>query len=247
MPHWIRVHGGLFEKPVVTRLSEAAHISKHEAVGVLVTFWSAVSMNATNGQVACYSDSQLETWAKWSRKRGVFAAWVRAYHVDDDGRVREWDEYQGPLEYRREADRARKAAERVRKKSAGHPRDVRVTSARNEDDTIRNETKTNRSSSARGVEKSGRELLLEHLTPTRRRAMESTIAMWEQGVDLPPGCGIPTAEQIDTACRECVASVDAAQVSVNVLRGFLVKVLRPSEALPRGRQSESLTEALLRP
>lgn len=121
---WIRVHGELVEKPVVTRLMAWASIREHEAIGVLVVFWSRVAKHCTNGFIRDYSDVQLEKWAKWRRKPGVFAAWVRAEHMDPDGRVPEWDEYAGKLEVIREKDKRRKAAKR-RGTSSGRPPDIR--------------------------------------------------------------------------------------------------------------------------
>lgn len=124
---WIKVHAKLIDRPVVTRLADATRISRHEAVGVLVTFWSAVAEHATGGVVAPYSDTQLEAWARWPRKRGAFAEWVRACHLDDDGRVREWSEYQERLELERERNRAYQAEwrqrqrERLLRKANGEP------------------------------------------------------------------------------------------------------------------------------
>lgn len=133
----------------------------------------------------------------------------------------------------------------ISEQGASAPLDL--TRSREEEERTETEAKTESSSTPR-ENLAGRKLLLEQLTPTRRRGMEHTIAMWEQGADLPPGSGIPTPEQIDTACRECIASVDAGQVSVAVLRGFLVKILRPTGVIPRiGRKPESLIEALMRP
>jgi hypothetical protein len=132
---WIRVHGELHDKAVTTRLCDAARIKEHEAIGVLVTFWSGVAKDAKNGHIATYPDTQLEKWAKWRRRKGVFAAWVRAEHMDADGRVPEWDEYQGLLEIQREKDRKRKAEER-RRKSSGRPSDIPRTSKPTEDGDV---------------------------------------------------------------------------------------------------------------
>jgi hypothetical protein len=124
---WIRVHGELDEKPVTTRLMGWAGIGEHEAIGVLVVFWSKVAKHCTNGVIRGYSDAQIEKWAKWRRKRGVFAAWVRAEHMDADGRVPEWDEYAGKLEVIRDKDKRRKANKR-RGISNGLPPDSPQTS-----------------------------------------------------------------------------------------------------------------------
>lgn len=110
---WIRVHGGLYDKSVVDRLCRAVRINEHEAIGVLVTFWSGVAANAVNGFIGDISDAQLEKWAKWKRKpAGAFAKWVRTQHQDAEGRVPEWDDYAGALELRREKERQRLAEKR---------------------------------------------------------------------------------------------------------------------------------------
>src|SRR5690606_32389859 len=77
-----------------------------------------------------------------------FATWVREWHMDEDGRVPDWDEYMGALETRKAEDRQRKQLARLRRKSggqsAGHPpdspQDVRKMSAparADEDGTVR--------------------------------------------------------------------------------------------------------------
>jgi hypothetical protein len=149
---WIRVHAGLIDKPVIDRLSTALDVSEHEAIGLLVTFWGAVSKNVVGGQLAGVSDRHIERWARWTGARGAFAAWIQAHHLDADGRVNEWEEYAGALEDRREYDRERKRRDRERKShgmSTGSPtevhRTVRVTSA----PTIRDDTKQQPSSTAR--------------------------------------------------------------------------------------------------
>ncbi len=140
---WIRVHANLAGKPIVWRAVEALHVSQHEAMGLLVQFWGAVSQHATHGNVSDIADAQLEAWAGWTKKRGRFAAFVREKHVAPDGRLREWEEYAGALEDRREYDRERKRKERERKSRKRHgdnqpdsPPEVTGTST----PTIRDET-----------------------------------------------------------------------------------------------------------
>ena len=143
---WIRVHAVLIDRPVTMRLAQAARISPHEAAGVLVTFWGAVASQVTNGAVGGCPDAMLEAWARWRRKRGQFAAWVRAEHLDADGRIREWDEYAGKLETIRERDRTRKKPE-FQRNSSGIPAESLRNSTparangtergRNEDGTVR--------------------------------------------------------------------------------------------------------------
>lgn len=151
---WIRVHAQLAERPVVTRMAEALRIDPFKAIGHLVTFWGAVSAHATRGCVTDVPDALLERWAGWTGKRGAFAAWVRDQHVDEDGRISEWDTYQGKLETKRELerDRQRKSRERhadntsdirvtSRRRTANHTRDV-GTPTRERDGTVRNKDQT---------------------------------------------------------------------------------------------------------
>ncbi len=111
---WIRVHANLPARPVVGRLSDALKVRRAEAVGLLVALWGQVAQHGRGGNISGVSDRQLEEWAGWAGKRGVFAAWVRSAHCTDDGVIRDWEEYQGPLEARRAADRERQRLHRER-------------------------------------------------------------------------------------------------------------------------------------
>lgn len=111
---WIRVHANLAQKRVVWRVCDVLKVSKHEAIGLLVSFWGGASQFASNGHVATIPDAQIEEWAGWRGSPGLFAAWVRAHHMDDEGRIREWEDYCGKLEELRERKRRQKADERAR-------------------------------------------------------------------------------------------------------------------------------------
>lgn len=163
---WIRVHASLIDKPVVDRAVHALDVSEHEAIGLLVTFWGAVSSNVIGGRVGDRTDRQLEAWARWKGERGLFSKFIREQHLDRYGRVNEWEEYAGKLEQRRANERERKAQQRARTspgtsrgQNEGRPadnpadtgRDVRnsvqpTRAVRNE--TLRNETELRASSSS---------------------------------------------------------------------------------------------------
>lgn len=254
---WIRVHGALIDRPVVTRLVESCRITPHTAIGVLVTFWSGVAAHATDGRIDGYSDAQLENWARWPGKRGAFAKWVREQHMDPSGRVSEWSEYAGRLEQRRAADRVRKSAafpqepERnssgippePERNSAGVPKEFR-TRARERDETVRNERELRRRrqgpetkpadpappASAAAEWPEGQQDLLGRLSASRQQGMAACLRLWAHGGDLPPGLGVPTPEQIDSACREVVASVEPGLITAKVVRGYLVRAMRPDTA-----------------
>ena len=152
---WIRVHADLAGKHVVFRVVQALGVSQNEAIGLLVRFWGAMSRLGNDGHVDQLGDPQIESWAGWRGKRGRFAAFVRAQHADADGRVNEWDEYQGALETRRENDRQRQRKHRASgtRLDVTHDgchtdvtrdseRDVRVTSApARANETKRDETR----------------------------------------------------------------------------------------------------------
>lgn len=160
---WIRVHGQLIRKSVTIRLAEATHINPHEAVGVLVTFWSNVAANVVNGQVANRTDRELEAWADWQRKRGTFAKWVREQHLDADGRVREWDEYGGKLEAIRERDRLRK--------STGIPQEVHRNGNGNPGNSL--------ATRAEGKEREGKEPTEKSKEPRKRAALPDWVNLAE--------------------------------------------------------------------
>jgi hypothetical protein len=97
--------------------------------------WGKVSVYCTDGDISEVSDQELERWAQWTGEPGAFAEFVRARHVTD-GRINDWDEFQGALEERRAKERERKRRERAAAKSetyAGRtqdsPPDVRTKSA----------------------------------------------------------------------------------------------------------------------
>jgi hypothetical protein len=142
---WIRVHARLIDRPVVGRLVEALRVRPAAAVGYLVTLWGSISQHAEAGRIGALPDAQIERWAGWDGKRGAFAKWLRATHLDELGRPREWEEYQGALDRQREADRERRKRFRTRDVPRDIPRDIPttpgVTSEVRHAATKRNETK----------------------------------------------------------------------------------------------------------
>ena len=137
---WIRVHADLGSKPVTQRAADALGVKRAAAAGHLVFFWGNVSRHATNGAIAHYPDALLELWACWEGTRGRFAKFIRDNHLDDDGRVREWDEYAGALEQRKQKNREHQAAWRARRKDDSKD-DVSLTSDLAKGVTKRNDTK----------------------------------------------------------------------------------------------------------
>lgn len=126
---WIRVHAQLYQKPVIGRAATALHVSRHEAIGVLAVFWGAVSQLSVNGEVGQYTDEQIEAMAMWTRRRGKFAAFIRANHLDAAGRINEWDDYAGALELRRATERNRLRNKRERLRQQLHDVEQQLTNS----------------------------------------------------------------------------------------------------------------------
>lgn len=256
----MRAH--LSRAKVAQRLAALCKGDAQKAAGVLIDFWSSVAEHGVNGLVSSHPDHTIEDWAGWRGKRGVFATWVREHHLDEDGRVKEWDEYMGALEARREADRLRKEAERLRRKSNGRhadsPADVTphfhqesnenpYPRARYDDADENVNENEHLTPKAKHDGAGGREMLLSHLSGSRRTGMAAKLTMLAQGVGLPPGLGIPTEAQLDAACLDVVASCEPSQRSPKVLVRFLAREMRgePEPAARNGARGASGWDTVL--
>lgn len=114
---WIRVASAIADDQKIWTLAELAGCDAFKAIGHLVTLWGVMTEQAKTGHLADVSDASLERWAKWTGRKGRFAAAVRATLCDDAGCVTAWEKYQGAAIREHEADRQRKRA----KNSAGIP------------------------------------------------------------------------------------------------------------------------------
>lgn len=218
---WIRVHANIANRPVVARMAEALRIDPYRAVGHLVTFWGAVSGHASNGSIVDVPDALLERWAGWAGKRGAFAAWVRDSHMDEDGRVNEWDSYQGKLEVKREQERQR-VREFREKKRYGTPDVTRTEDVQNAngnasvDTHARERDGTGRNGTTTTLPPTSREAVRESLTVPQRlviAANDAVTAKWgEQTRPLLPGHG-PTV-QLVTDLQAAGVPVDFAERSI---------------------------------
>lgn len=214
---WIRVHAHLADRPVVSRMAETLRVDPYKAMGHLVAFWGGVSAHAANGRVADVPDALLERWAGWTGKRGAFASWVRAAHMDAEGRVNEWDDYQGRLESKREKDRhrVREHRRKVGDSTRDVTPDVRVTDDRQNasgNAPVATHARERYGTERYGTEKinipaaaTAREGVRETLTAPQRLAIAANRAVearWgEQTRPLLPGHGptVQLAEELVTA------------------------------------------------
>lgn len=144
---WIRVNARLADDADVRAFAfmlfpkAPAWLAVRTTCGLLVSLWGRVIDEQEDGDLSDRDDYALEEWAGWGGKRGLFAREFRA-RFTADGKIREWDEYQGTLITRRENDRERKrlkkeaddrrkADEEVGRNSAGKDAESRKNSSRN--------------------------------------------------------------------------------------------------------------------
>lgn len=230
---WIRVHASLADRPVVARLANALRIDPFKAMGHLVTFWGSASRHAANGQIDTVPDSLLEQWAGWRGKRGRFAAWVRTDHMDDQGRVNEWDDYQGTLEQRREKERQRIADKRaalrngtqgVAQQDANGTQGV-ATHARERDETRRVTTSP---PPARDWPNDPRWLgFAEALPEKKHTAWRAIVGQWLTGERWPQQPR-PTPDQVLDGLLSAVTVKDQGPMSENFVAGCIRNVMTPN-------------------
>lgn len=245
---WIRVHANLAAKPVVWRAVETLRIHRAEAVGLLVSFWGAVSQHAPNGTVRDYPDAQLEAWAGWERKRGRFAAFVRAHHLDSDGRVNEWDEYAGVLEEQRRQARDRKRRSRGRHGDGHSDNDV-TSSPTRRDETIRD---VEPATAAAAEAEAGLAVMLvsdadrNALTVVASRASDRLAcltALTSMLTGNDPATPQPTPELFGQALRDIAANGE--RITARKFRNYLTDAKRA--AVEAGAPSRPPTRGASRP
>jgi hypothetical protein len=241
---WIRVNARLaddaevraFAKVILPRSSVRLGIAA--ACGYLVTLWGRVIDEQEDGNLATRDDDVIEEWAKWDGKRGVFASAFRSAFTTD-GKIREWDDYQGALIERREKDRTRKRG----KKSAGIPQETPPESAPIPQEIPQS---SSRNVNGNGNDSSSSALaadvvrLLEALPDdVAQMAWGSEIAAARQGMHGKP----LTDEQIARACRDYVGNGHMGSPSLRHFRGFLASAGRPSRAIVTASQSDAADAA----
>ncbi len=114
---------------VTFAISSGANISRIEAVGHLTLLYASLALHAEDGDLSSIPDDLLETWAGWTKRRGVLAPIIRAQLCDAQGVVRAWDRWNGAMIRKAKADRERKRAARANGPSVDSPRKVHGQSA----------------------------------------------------------------------------------------------------------------------
>lgn len=210
----IYVAANIGDRAVVARCMQALGLSQARAVGYLVMFWGAAALNTTDGMVGHLTDVQIERWAGWDGKRGRFAAWLRAEHLDDDGRPNDWSEYAGKLATSREKARDKKRKQRGQHgdntgdcpgdKVGDSPGDVPGTLyARAYDREESTEYREQRTTSATTT--AVRETFYAEVPMPKLSGWMATLTAWTEGMGTPGGKAF-TWEQIDAGLAEYLAN-----------------------------------------
>lgn len=106
--------------PAVVGFGEALGVRTPEAAGLLLGVLSALPDHCPTGQLCDIGVTTLALWSQWHGNPAEFAAEFRARFCDDDGIVREWDDYNGaPIRSAQgAADRKRKQRQRLAQQEA---------------------------------------------------------------------------------------------------------------------------------
>lgn len=128
---WIRVSANLSRRKVTWRLTESClaqfpvpagaprSLMQKAAMGFLQELWGNIAEHTVDGVIAHLPDAQLEQWAGWDGEPGVFARWLRESHIDaETGCVREWNDFAGALQSKRQNDAQRQREKRDRDRLA---------------------------------------------------------------------------------------------------------------------------------
>ena len=117
---WIAVHTGVADSPLVGRAVQDLGITTAEAVGLLVNLWSKLRDADRDGSVTGVNSVTLEQWSAYRPANGKWAAFILANHVDRNGRIKGWDDWQGAEARERQYNRERQRRFRERHKRNGH-------------------------------------------------------------------------------------------------------------------------------
>ncbi|MBW7935230.1 MAG: hypothetical protein H3C62_16810, partial [Gemmatimonadaceae bacterium] len=120
---WISVDTGVMRDVRVASFADAIGVQKMQAIGHLVSVWSALAEQSDErGHVASISDDLIEEWAIWRGRKSRFAKAFRQTFQLDDGTLRGWEKRNGAHIRKARLEAERKRA--IRAASAGQSADA---------------------------------------------------------------------------------------------------------------------------
>lgn len=119
---WIQVYSNILTHDKTYRLAETLKIPNYSAVGLMVSLWCWVAVNAPDGDITSYPPRAITAATGWPKKPEAFySALVDAELIEkkEDGRVviRNWEQYATLLMDLMDSQK-RKTADRVKKHRA---------------------------------------------------------------------------------------------------------------------------------
>lgn len=95
---WIQVYSNILTHDKTYRLAEDLKIPNYSAVGLMVSLWCWVAVNAPDGDISNYPPRALSEATGWNKKPETFyAALINADLIEqtEDGRklIRNWEQY----------------------------------------------------------------------------------------------------------------------------------------------------------
>lgn len=109
---WIQVETSFPRSKLVDAAVRELGLDRDQAMGKLVRLWLAVMEDRRGGNLGDRTDDWIEEEVNWRGERGAFARFIRAYHLDEHGMIRDWPEKYGRLDRQREQYRTKKQAQR---------------------------------------------------------------------------------------------------------------------------------------
>lgn len=125
--YYVQMDEGLLTSRLVDRIRDATGLDTDQVLGKLYRLWIATLKLAKDGVIGDRSDAWIEETVAWRGEPGVFAAVIRAHHLDRHGRVRDWADKYGKLEQIRAGVRERVRAHRERERNGYSNAPVTVT------------------------------------------------------------------------------------------------------------------------
>lgn len=119
---WIQVYSNILTHDKTYKLAEALNVPNYSAVGLMVSLWCWVAINAPDGDITKYPPRAITEATGWPKKADVFySALIDAGLIEktEDGRsvIRNWEQYAMLLMDLMDSQK-RKTAERVKKHRA---------------------------------------------------------------------------------------------------------------------------------
>jgi len=142
---WVAISVHIAGDCVTHQIADRCRVRIPEAAGLLALTFAGMALHAQDGSLAHVTCSQIEQWAHWSGRRGLYGSVFVDLMCDEDNIVTAWEKYNGAA-----IREAKASAQRVKKWRDQRKAD-RHKSEADADGEPRNELRTQRRSVRRNV------------------------------------------------------------------------------------------------